>query len=285
MNRCNDVERLWRSRVRYILESYHYVHTQGRVDNMRRDKVRVFLDSGAFSAMTLGKVIDLDAYCRYCRDNSDIIEVASVLDGIGDAQKTYENQMEMEKQGIKALPCFHYGEDERYLEWYVERYDYITLGGMVPISKPQLRLWLDRVWSEYLCDDTGRPKVKVHGFGMTTWDLMLRYPWFSVDSSSWIQVALMGNLFMPGIGAVAVSDLSPTVKIKGRHITNLSPIHADVIKKKIASMGFDLARLAASYPPRYCFNLGTFTLMNYQLENKPLVFKKEQMELFMPGQL
>jgi len=39
--------------VPHILESYHYVGKQKFVDAMREDKVRVFLDSGAFSAYTL----------------------------------------------------------------------------------------------------------------------------------------------------------------------------------------------------------------------------------------
>ena len=50
---------------------------------------------------------------------------------------------------------------------------------MVPVSTKDLLPWLDRIFSTYICDDKGFPKVKTHGFGLTT-SLMIRYPWYSV---------------------------------------------------------------------------------------------------------
>src|SRR5690606_10804597 len=120
------------------------------VDKMRTDGVKVFLDSGAFSAYTQGVTIDIGQYCEYIQRNADIIEFASVLDAIGDHVGTYHNQMEMERRGVRPLPCFHYGEPTEVLDYYVENYEYITIGGMVPISTPQLRIWLDRLWDEHL---------------------------------------------------------------------------------------------------------------------------------------
>ncbi|MCL5459902.1 hypothetical protein M3M33_14795, partial [Loigolactobacillus coryniformis] len=70
---------------------------------MRRDGAKVFLDSGAFSAYTLGVTLSIDEYCDYIKRNLDIIRVedgvvmASVLDGIGDALLTYQNQLAMEE--------------------------------------------------------------------------------------------------------------------------------------------------------------------------------------------
>ena len=142
-SKFNDREREIIDSLDYLLESYHYINKDRYVDIIRDRGDKVFLDSGAFSAHTLGATIDLVAYCDYIKKNDDIVKsddgilLASVLDGIGDPKKTYENQMEMQKQGVTPLPCFHYGEDERWLEWYIKNYDYITIGGMVPISTPQ----------------------------------------------------------------------------------------------------------------------------------------------------
>src|SRR5687768_9251654 len=94
--RFDEIEKLARTGVKHFLESYHYVHKQQYVDNMRRDGVKVFLDSGAFSAFTQGVDIDLNNYCDYIHRNKDIILVASVLDGIGDPLKTWQNQQAME---------------------------------------------------------------------------------------------------------------------------------------------------------------------------------------------
>ena len=176
-SRLTDHEKAMRLAVDNYLESYHYVGRASYVKKMRRDGVKVFLDSGAFSAFTKGVDVDIAGYCSYVRENSDFIEFASVLDHIGCAQGTYDNQCSMERLGVTPLPCFHYGEDERYLKYYIENYPYITLGGMVPISTPQLALWLDYLFKKYFTDAGGRPTVRIHGFGLTSLPLMKRYPW------------------------------------------------------------------------------------------------------------
>src|ERR1700761_6198987 len=168
-NKLSPREQQAHDSIEHHLESYHYIGKQSYVDKIRNSGLRVFLDSGAFSAFSLGVNVDLPAYCRYIQENSDIIRhedgvcMASVLDGIGDPLQTYRNQLEMEERGVRPLPCFHYGEDERYLEHYIANYEYITLGGLVPISKPQQKMWLDRIWNDYSVDGSGRAKIKVHG--------------------------------------------------------------------------------------------------------------------------
>jgi hypothetical protein len=251
----------------------------------------VFLDSGAFSAYTQGVDIDIPGYVDYIKANRDIIVMddgvlcASVLDGIGDPLKTYQNQMHMESLGVRPLPCFHYGEDERYLEWYMANYSYITIGGMVPISKPQLYHWLDRIWEEYLTDGSGRAKLKVHGFGLTTVDLMDRYPWHSVDSSSCIQTGNMGGILIPGLGTLSVSVNSPSKKQALRHYTTLPPEQQRAVLKKINELGFSMERLRQDYYCRWSFNCWAYGELNRLKNERPAVFKREQFPLFMDSDL
>lgn len=268
-NRLSPREKDARLAVRYILESYHYVHKSSMVEKMRRDKVRVFLDSGAFSAFMLGTEIDLDAFIHYIKANGDVLEQYSVLDGIGDPQKTYDNQIYMERHGLRPLPCFHYGEDERWLLHYLENYDYISLGGMVPISKPQLMQWLDRIWHDYLCDEHGRAKVKVHGFGLTKLDLMWRYPWFSVDSTSWQQAGSNGLLILPpSARKFAVSDDSPSRKKPGQHFNTVTEPEQWAIWNTVTSRGFDFERCRETYLARWTFNLAALDEINTTLQGK-----------------
>lgn len=285
--RLTEREKAARDGVRYYLESYHYIHKQAYVDKIRADGVKVFLDSGAFSAFTKGVEVDMREYCDYIKRNLDIIETvdgalcASVLDGIGDPLQTWQNQMAMEQMGVRPLPCFHYGEDERYLEWYVQNYDYITLGGMVPISTPQLFHWLDRIWEKYLIDGSGRPRIKVHGFGLTAQALMERYPWYSVDSSSWVQIAANGNILVPGLGALSVSENSPAAKQYNRHVDTLPELQREGLIQRVAEQGFEMERLQTEYVSRWTYNCWAFTHINENLLNaKPDTFEKEQMELF-----
>lgn len=276
-----------RNGIEHILESYHYIHRQSFVEKIREDKHNVFLDSGAFSAFTKGVEIDIRGYCDYIKRNQDILEkvdgilCASVLDGIGDPLKTWQNQQEMERQGAKPLPCFHYGEDEKYLEYYIANYDYITLGGMVPISTPQLILWLDRIWDKYLTDGAGRPKIRVHGFGLTTIALMERYPWFSVDSSSWAQISAFGNIMLPDFGPLAVSSNSPSAKDYNRHINTLPELQRNHILKQVADYGFEMERLQTEYGSRWSFNCWSFGALGQAITSyKEPTFENKQMELF-----
>jgi hypothetical protein len=270
-----------------VLESFHYVHRPQYVQAMRENGAKVFLDSGAFSAHTLGVEMSLPGYCDYIQQNRDIIRVeddalmASVLDGIGDPLQTYRNQLEMEARGVRPLPCFHFGEDERYLEYYVANYSYITIGGMVGKPVPQLLTFLDRIWNKYMIDGAGRPKTKVHAFGITSIPVMESYPWFSVDSSSWVQSANFGGVILPGFGPIKVSDKSPSRHDAGQHASNLTPIEQDYVFKRFEAEGFSYDRLHTVYESRWAWNLMAFQQINAAVNaDKGAKYRTHAQELF-----
>lgn len=277
-----EAENKSRIEVPWYLESYHYIHSKRKVDDIRRSGKKVFLDSGAFSAFTMGVEVNLPKYCRYIQDNEDIIDCASVLDGIGDPLKTYQNQKEMESLGVRPLPCFHYGEDERYLEYYIKNYEYITLGGMVPISTKQLYYWLDHIWDKYLTDGSGNPRVKVHGFGLTTIPLMKRYPWFSVDSSSWVQISSNGNILLADRWkALPVSDSSPARKKENQHYDSMNPEFQKAIRQIVERDGYDMDRLKYHYVSRWAYCCHAFNLLQKEINHeKKQTFEDEQIRLF-----
>ncbi len=256
-----------------ILESYHYIKGQRFVDVIRDQGAKVFLDSGAFSAWNIGTSVDIDAYCDYVIKNRDIFRVecgevmASVLDGIGDPLKTYQNQIYMESKGAKPLPCFHYGEDPQYLDYYLANYNYITIGGLVGKSKPDQEKWLDRIWNNHILNGAGRAKVAVHGFGMTAESLMKRYDWFSCDSSSWIQNASFGGIFTTEWGPISVSSDSPSIHENGRHLTTLREVEQENVKAMLARKGFNLERLSTVYESRASYNCGAYQDLNLIVNN------------------
>jgi hypothetical protein len=275
------------TQIPHILESWHYVGKQSFVDHMRANHAQIFLDSGAFSAYTLGAVLSVADYCDYIVRNKDIIRtdgtcvMASVLDGIGDPLQTYRNQIEMEWRGCRPLPCFHAGEDERYLEWYVQNYEYITLGGMVGSSTKQLCIWLDRIWDRYLTDGSGHPRLKVHGFGITAIPIMERYPWHSCDSSSWIQSAAFGSIVTPSHGPLSVSEKSPSRHDWGQHVTTLSPLEQDYIFGMLEAQGFTYERLSTIYESRAAYNLWAFGVINTMINAQQNTrLRREIQELF-----
>lgn len=273
-----------------LLESYHYIGKERSVNMIRADGRQVFLDSGAFSAWSLGAKISIPEYCDYIKRNDDIIRkddgvvLASVMDAIGDALGTYQNQLYMEQLGVQPLACFHYGEDPRYLQYYVSKYRYITLGGMVAQSTPDLKIWLDEIWEKYLTDGAGRPIIKVHGFGLTTPELMRRYPWYSVDSSSWVQIARVGGMLMlPDARVINVSNQSPQRRVEGQHLTTLPPLLREAVEAKFRAEGVDLDRMQETYLARWTYNMYAFDKLGGIItkeKNGDPRFIQDQMGLF-----
>ena len=226
---------------------------------MKKNKVNLFLDSGAFSAWTQGLEINIQEYIEFIKEHQDIIEIYANLDVIGingkqpgklTAEKTLENQKIMEKAGLNPLPCFHFGEPFEFLQYYVDNYDYVALG-VAGNTGIKLVPWLDTCFGDYICGKDGIPKVKVHGFAVTSLPVMMRYPWYSVDSTSWVQTGRMGAIYIPRFRngkwvydenswKISVSSRSPNTKEAGRHIDTIPPKQKGVILDYIHNKGYKL---------------------------------------------
>jgi len=223
----------------------------------RKNKQRMvdlFLDSGAFSAWTQDTKIDIDDYIAFIKKHEDIIDVYANLDVIGDAKATWRNQRIMEKAGLNPLPVYHLSDEKtskgrKYLDRCLE-YPYFCLGGMARGFTPKTRMmFLDRCFN-VICDTPDRmPKTKVHGFGLTGLKLMLRYPWYSVDSTTWVMSSRMGTILVPRYKnggwvyderswSVCVSSQSPNTKEAGKHISTFTPRQRDIIIDYIHSKGY-----------------------------------------------
>lgn len=271
----------------HFLESYHYINTTRHCAMIRRDKRTVFLDSGAFSAFTKGAEIKLEDYAAFNHKNADIIHLAANLDDLHKREKlTWANQKALEAMGMKPLPVFHTREDPAWLKKYIDAgYNYIALGGMVPESKAWLKGWLDDIWGNYLTDGKGRPRVRIHGFGLTTFDLMLRYPWYSVDSTSWVLAGRYGLIwYVDDEGKpvrLYISDQSPKRKDWDSHFDTLSPMHKKKLTDQIEQRGFKVDELRSIYWKRDLFNIATFKVLNDQNHYDKIRFKKaEKTSLF-----
>jgi len=138
------------------------------------------------------------SYIDFLCKNKEGITTYSNMDVINNAELTWENQKIMEDAGLNPIPVFHLGCDEKWLKFYINNYPYIALGGLIPNPTTTLRPILSRLFKEYILDDSGKPKVKVHGFACTAIPLMLEFPWYSVDSSSWqVRAGGYGLLDLP----------------------------------------------------------------------------------------
>lgn len=219
-----------------------------------KKKVSLFLDSGAYSAFAQNTSININNYIAFIKEHQDYIDVYANLDVIGDAEKTLENQKKMEAAGLHPIPCYHHGEDIKYLHFYVNNYSYIALGGLVGgLGSSAMAEHLDKCFA-IICDQSScLPKVKVHGFGMTSLELMLRYPWWSCDSTSWVLTGRFGGIFVPKLRngeylysenpfKINVSNRSPSSKEEGQHFFTMSKMEQEVILEYFQERGYIIGR-------------------------------------------
>ena len=189
---------------------------------------KLFLDSGAFSAFRQGKPVDIDKYIEYVKKWDEEIEVYAGLDVIGDQEATWENVQYMVQAGLNPLPTFHYGEDFEYLEKYCQQFEYIAIGGIVPIkSRDLLTTFLDKCFSRIPAE------TKVHGFGVGDENMMENYPWFSVDASSVHMLARFGGIYTPW----GIFKVNPEVKAHEIAWMTLRPGVLEQIKSWVADLG------------------------------------------------
>jgi len=150
----------------------------------------LFLDSGAFTAFTKGKAVDIDEYCDFIKETAAYWTTYAALDVIGDAEATLNNLSYMEKQGLSPLPTFH-PITQRWdiLEMLLRKYSYIAIGGLVGIKRKKRRALLSPVFA-LNC----KYKKRLHGFGLTDFTLLREFPFYSVDSSSVAYYSRVGNI-------------------------------------------------------------------------------------------
>jgi hypothetical protein len=146
--------------------------------------MELFLDSGAFSAWSIGETIDLDQYIAFCLRHRRLFSVIASLDVIGNAEASMRNYDTMVKAGLDdVLPAWHYGEPDSVMEYYCKKTDYVAIGGIVALAtKPALRAAVISK-AKAIAD---RYKCRVHIYGMTHIQLLMRFrDVYSVDSTSW----------------------------------------------------------------------------------------------------
>lgn len=204
--------------VRKRLVSYHY-----QTDSLdefyyvtERDKYElIILDSGAFSAWSKGVVIDIDKYAEYILKWVDKVSYVVNLDVIPakpgvvpspeeierSASKGYENYWYLLKKGVpkdKLIHVYHQHEDPKWLNKMVheDKMEYIGLSPANDMTVKQKMKFLDSCMP-YVTDSDGKAIVKFHGFAVTSYDLMKRYPWYSVDSSTWAVAGGRNAAFIP----------------------------------------------------------------------------------------
>jgi hypothetical protein len=230
--------------------------------------MKVILDSGAFSAWMKQTEISIQEYAKFCLERLDQVDYIVNLDVIpgkyGDKNPSEEEIARCIKQGWenynylvdkgipkeKLIHVFHQGEPFALLERMVYEMDYIGLSPANDRTTAEKMQWLDGCM-DHVCDSDGMPKIKFHGFGVTSMPILFRYPWFSCDSTSWVQFGKYGMVLFPKRRqgkyrydlppyTIKVSSRSPTKMKADKHIDTMSLTERTWFISYIEEKGFEL---------------------------------------------
>lgn len=119
-----------------LLLSYFY-HPKADLGRLRQDLVcgRLMIDSGAFSAWTIGEPVDRQAYAEFLERWSGKWDYAVTLDVIGDPDTTAVNTRWFHARGIAVLPVFTLGHTLADFDAMVADTGYVCVGGLVKLSR------------------------------------------------------------------------------------------------------------------------------------------------------
>ena len=191
-----------------ILCSFAYKNALNHIDYPMN---QLTLDSGAFTAWNSGGSVNIDEYADWCLEwKKKVPHVRAVnLDVIpGEAGRTstqYEREIGMQKsienadylrsKGIEIEEVFHQDEPFEFLDLLISRLPKGEVLGISPrndVSKQKRLAWLNSVLV-HLVKTVGKDNIpKTHGLAVTSKDLILAFPFYSVDSSTYINPARFG---------------------------------------------------------------------------------------------
>lgn len=183
-----------------LISYFHSFSKSGVVDTRQQDlkNFDVFLDSGGYTARVRGINIDIDKYANFVKTNGNMFIAVANLD-VNDWKTSMSNQSKLESTGYvnKILPVFHFSEFAREdkkgeLERFCKEHPYVAIGGTAGTLTSR------KLISKYLnfCFSIGmKYKTKFHGFGMTAKSILDHYPFYSVDSTTWMSGLRYNTIF------------------------------------------------------------------------------------------
>lgn len=177
--------------VKSMLQSFYSLGC-GKGEPANREVENFLLDSGGFSARIHGLDIDIKQYANYL--NKYNVKFAFNLD-VMDLDTSIANQEYLiENTNTYIMPVYHGNEwldpnTKDLLDYYIEYFPYIALGGMAgkENSQEDINRFLNYVFKKTY------NKTMIHGLGLTGKPKLQKYPFFSVDSTSWMSVSRFAN--------------------------------------------------------------------------------------------
>lgn len=144
----------------------------------------ILLDSGAYSAYTKGRNINVLDYIEYIKSNRPYITSYITADVIGNEKSTYYLYRLMHSFGLKPVPVVHYGS-QLLSEFFTSCI--VALGNTVGIrDKHKVAAWCEAIKKDFPC-------TELHLLGSSSRAILESGALYSCDSSSWYMLAVNGK--------------------------------------------------------------------------------------------
>ena len=233
---------------------------------------KMLLDSGAFTAWSKGKRVDINHLIATYSDvmsfadhskvkiwliNLDVIPgsigvTASATD-VDEAIKQSDINFNIlvKEFGDCVVPVYHQNETEARLREVVSMANYICAS-----PRNDLPEWTRVQWSEEVHQKIPAG-TRTHGLATTGALMMSRVPWWSVDSAAWLYSGAMGKVDALDNNkwvSINISKESPDVYNQGKHYRNCDKHIQEVIDRRAAFHGIDVAKLQDDHMARKLFN-------------------------------
>lgn len=192
-----------------FLSFYYQKNSQKTLDTMPKQNRKIIIDSGAHSffeqigvsvtSKDFGKSKGIkndpqhffDRYFEFIKQNYNKVDYFVELDiqEIVGRDKVNQWRKKLKQEGLfnKIITVHHTCDSEKDFDEILDTTEskYIGLEGL-----RQRKIVLDYGVLIKKCYEKG---IKVHGFAMTDFRLIYKYPFYSVDSSTWTNVVRFGH--------------------------------------------------------------------------------------------
>jgi hypothetical protein len=205
----NEYDNIIEEQKPYVLDSFYSIWAKSSKESADRwltkllPKFKGFmLDSGAFTFMNAkeqrlkkGKM----NWDNYIKEYAEFINKYNIdlffeldIDSIVGINKVEEYRKVLEKlTNKKSIPVWHRSRGLDCWRKMVKEYDYVAIGGLVTkeIKRSEFDIF------NTLLKIAAKNNCKVHGLGFTNLLGLMKYKFYSVDSTSWLYGNKVGFLY------------------------------------------------------------------------------------------
>lgn len=180
----------------YILESYFYAKNAPEfMENIKKHDINFLLDSGAFSFMnkfTADFDVWVEEYANFINKHNIDLFFELDIDSIVGLKEVENLRNKLEKLTNKqCIPVWHKSRGKDYWLKMISDYKYCAIGGIVTKEiKPNEYPFLNWFLSE-----AKKQNCKVHGLGYTKTTELNKYPFYSIDSTSWLSGSRFAHIY------------------------------------------------------------------------------------------